>query len=114
MKEAFEKDGINLQNLVYKINDHLEARNLKGKFAAFTLGIFDTISGDIYFCNAGDNIINIYDSVAKKLKTITLPASLKVFAPIPNKKPSGRYSIALLDKLLANPVIGTTVPALAI
>ena len=72
---SFEKDGINLQNLVFKINDHLEARNLKGKFAAFTLGIFDTISGDIYFCNAGDNIIHIFDSVAKELKTITLPST---------------------------------------
>ena len=72
---SFEKDGINLQNLVYKINDHLEARNLKGKFAAFTLGIFDTISGDIYFCNAGDNIIHIYDSIAKELKTVTLPST---------------------------------------
>ena len=72
---SFEKDGINLQNLVYKINDHLEARNLKGKFAAFTLGIFDTISGDIYFCNAGDNIIHIYDSISKELKTVTLPST---------------------------------------
>lgn len=72
---SFEKDGINLHNLVYKINDHIEARNLKGKFAAFTLGIFDTFSGDIYFCNAGDNIIHIYNSVLKKLKTITLPST---------------------------------------
>ena len=72
---SFEKDGINLQKLVYKINDHLETRNLRGKFAAFTLGLFDTVSGDIYFCNAGDNQINIYDSVAKKLKTITLPST---------------------------------------
>ncbi len=72
---SFEKNGINLQSLVYKINDHLEARNLNGKFAAFTLGLFDTISGDIYFCNAGDNIIHIYDYSSKELKTITLPST---------------------------------------
>ena len=72
---SFEEDGINLQNLVFKINDHLEARNLKGKFAAFALGIFDTISGDIYFCNAGDNIIHIYDNSTRKLKTVTLPST---------------------------------------
>lgn len=72
---TYQKDGINLQKLVYKINDHLESRNLKGKFAAFTLGIFDTLLGDIYFCNAGDNIIHIYDSSEKKQKTITLPST---------------------------------------
>ncbi len=72
---TYQKDGINLQKLVYKINDHLESRNLKGKFAAFTLGIFDTLLGDIYFCNAGDNIIHIYDSSEKIQKTITLPST---------------------------------------
>lgn len=72
---SFEKDGINLQELVYKINDHLDSRNLKGKFAAFTLGLFDTISGDIYFCNAGDNVIFIYDSINKQQKEINLPST---------------------------------------
>ena len=72
---SYEKNGINLQELVYKINNHLEARNLKGKFAAFTLGLFDTFSGDIYFCNAGDNIIYIYDSQNKQQKEIKLPST---------------------------------------
>lgn len=72
---SYAKDGVNLQNLVYKINDHLESRNLKGKFAAFTLAIFDTIQGDLYFCNAGDNMIRIYDESEKKQKVITLPST---------------------------------------
>lgn len=72
---SYEKNGINLQKLVYKINNHLEARNLKGKFAAFTLGIFDTQQGDIYFCNAGDNVIHIFDSSENKQKKITLPST---------------------------------------
>ncbi|MGP1588232.1 MAG: SpoIIE family protein phosphatase [Treponemataceae bacterium] len=76
---SIKKNGIkDISNLVFKINDHLETRNLKGKFAAFTMGIFDTQMGDIYFCNAGDNIVHIHDAAEKKLKTITLtetPAS---------------------------------------
>ena len=72
---SFQNNGINLQKLVYKINDQLESRNLKGKFAAFTLGIFDTELGDIYFCNAGDNVIHIYDYSEKKQKIIILPST---------------------------------------
>ena len=72
---SYEKNGINLQKLVYKINNHLESRNLKGKFAAFTLGIFDTEQGDIYFCNAGDNVIHIFDYSENKQKKITLPST---------------------------------------
>lgn len=70
---TFKKNGYDLSPLVYKINDHLESRNLKGKFAAFTLAIFDSVSGDLHFCNAGDNLIHIYDASEKKKKTITLP-----------------------------------------
>ncbi|MCR5698167.1 MAG: SpoIIE family protein phosphatase [Treponemataceae bacterium] len=69
---TIKKNGTNLAPLVSKINDHLEARNLKGKFAAFTLALFDTQEGDIYFCNAGDNIIHIYDSTEHVKKTIAL------------------------------------------
>lgn len=72
---TYEENDINLQKLIYKINDQLESRNLQGKFAAFTLGIFDTELGDIYFCNAGDNIIHIYDYSEKQQKTITLPST---------------------------------------
>ncbi|MDY6031242.1 MAG: SpoIIE family protein phosphatase [Treponemataceae bacterium] len=69
---SYKKNGTNLSELVTKINDHIEARSLRGKFAAFTLALFDTQEGDIYFCNAGDNIIHIYDSTEHKKKTIFL------------------------------------------
>ncbi|MCR4790362.1 MAG: SpoIIE family protein phosphatase [Treponemataceae bacterium] len=69
---SYKKNGTNLAPLVSKINDQVESRNLKGKFAAFTLALYDTKLGDLYFCNAGDNIIHIYDSTEHKKKTLTL------------------------------------------
>ena len=62
-----------LATLAYKINDAIEAMNLKGKFAAYTLCIFDNEKNDLYFCNAGDNIINYYDATEGRKKTLTLP-----------------------------------------
>ena len=67
-----QKNGVDLSPLVYKINDHLVNRNLFGKFAAFTLAIFDSVAGDFYFCNAGDNLIHLYDASAGQKRTITL------------------------------------------
>ena len=69
---SVKKNGTDLSPLVYKINDHLVNRNLFGKFAAFTLAIFDSVAGDFYFCNAGDNLIHIYDASEAQKKIITL------------------------------------------
>lgn len=69
---TFAKNGFNMSGIVGQINDAIETRGFKGRFAAFTLCILDTVSGSAYFCNAGDNIINIYDSAEKKMKEIIL------------------------------------------
>ncbi len=69
---TFKKNGFNMSGIVGQINDAIEIRGFKGRFAAFTLCIFDSISGDAYFCNAGDNILNIYDSTTKKMKELVL------------------------------------------
>jgi len=65
--------GMRLDELVYQINGFIETLGFKGRFAAFTLCIFDSLSGDLHFCNAGDNIIHIYDASEKGVKSITLP-----------------------------------------
>jgi len=70
---SFKKNGTNLGPIVSQINDLIESRGFKGRFAAFTLCIFDSKTGDLHFCNAGDNLIHIYDASEKKKKTITLP-----------------------------------------
>jgi serine phosphatase RsbU (regulator of sigma subunit) len=70
----YEKNGYgNMSYIVSRINDLIESRGFKGRFAAFTLCIFDSVSGDVHFCNAGDNLVHMYDSAARKMKVITLP-----------------------------------------
>jgi serine phosphatase RsbU (regulator of sigma subunit) len=65
--------GMQIQELVYQINDFIETLAFKGRFAAFTLCLFDSQTGIVRFCNAGDNIVHIYNASERKIKTITLP-----------------------------------------
>jgi HAMP domain-containing protein len=67
--------AMRLEKLVYQINGFIETLGFKGRFAAFTLCLFDSETGDLHFCNAGDNIIHIYDASEKGVKSITLPQS---------------------------------------
>ena len=55
------EQGTNLGPVVGRINDLLESRGFKGRFAAFTLCILNTESGECWFCNAGDNAVQLYD-----------------------------------------------------
>ncbi len=64
--------GTNISPVVGQINDLLESRGFKGRFAAFTLCIVNTETGDCWFCNAGDNLVHVYDSVQRKKKVLTL------------------------------------------
>ena len=64
---------MNIEKLVYQINDFIETRRLGERFAAFTLCIFDSETGALHFCNAGDNIIHIFDSSERCIKDIILP-----------------------------------------
>ncbi|MDR2552198.1 MAG: SpoIIE family protein phosphatase [Treponema sp.] len=63
--------GMHIEEVVYQINDFIETLGFKGRFAAFTLCLFDSQTGLARFCNAGDNIIHWYDASAGKMKTVT-------------------------------------------
>ena len=65
--------GMRIEELVYHINDLIETLGFKGRFAAFTLCLFDSETGDLHFCNAGDNRIHVCDASDKLVKSITLP-----------------------------------------
>ncbi|MHC6201740.1 SpoIIE family protein phosphatase, partial [Breznakiellaceae bacterium SP9] len=65
--------GMHIEEVVYQINDFIEALGFKGRFAAFTLCLFDSQTGLVRFCNAGDNIVHFYDASEGRIKTITLP-----------------------------------------
>ena len=67
-----KKAGGGLDALVTQINDFIESLGIKGKFATLILALVDTVTGEVSRCNAGDNIVHIYDSAAKKQKTLTL------------------------------------------
>ena len=67
--------GMHIEEIVYQINDFIEELGFKGRFAAFTLCLFDSETGDLHFCNAGDNLIHICDTSEKRIRSITLPAS---------------------------------------
>ncbi|MCL2067545.1 MAG: SpoIIE family protein phosphatase [Treponema sp.] len=65
--------GMRIEEVVYQINDFIETLAFKGRFAAFTLCLFDTHTGTLRFCNAGDNIVHLYDASESRIKTISLP-----------------------------------------
>jgi len=62
-----------IEEVVYQINGFIETLGFEDRFAALALCIFDTETGDLHFCNAGDNIINIFDSSYGKMKSVKLP-----------------------------------------
>jgi serine phosphatase RsbU (regulator of sigma subunit) len=68
-----EYDGFKIDTLVYQINEFIETLGFAGRFAAFTLCLFDSESGIVRFCNAGDNIVHWYDTSEGELKAVTLP-----------------------------------------
>jgi serine phosphatase RsbU (regulator of sigma subunit) len=69
------QEGMKIERVVYQINDFIESRGFKGRFAAFTLCLFDSVTGEVHFCNAGDNIVHWYDASEGRMKLTTLPES---------------------------------------
>jgi len=65
--------GMHIDEVVYQINEFIETLAFKGRFAAFTLCLFDSVTGVVRFCNAGDNIVHLYDASEGRIKTISLP-----------------------------------------
>ena len=59
--------------LVYTINDMLEERGFKGRFAALTVCIFNAATGVANVCNAGDNIMHVFDAAKHTMTQVRLP-----------------------------------------
>jgi serine phosphatase RsbU (regulator of sigma subunit) len=91
------EEGMRIESLVYLMNDFIETLGFKGRFAAFTLCIFDSAKGLLRFCNAGDNLVHWYDYSEGKLKTLALPQTPAV-GVLPNAilEKSGAYKIQTL------------------
>jgi len=89
--------GMRIEEVVYQINEFIETLAFKGRFAAFTLCLFDSVTGTARFCNAGDNIVHLYDASERRLKTITFPQS-PATGVLPNFmiESTGGYSVQTL------------------
>ncbi|MGA2639598.1 MAG: SpoIIE family protein phosphatase [Spirochaetia bacterium] len=64
-----------LDDLVYKINDMVEERGFRGKFAALTVLLYNSATGVASICNAGDTKMNIYIAEKGKMVHASLPDS---------------------------------------
>lgn len=72
---SFGEEGIHLDRLAYRINDLVEQRGFKGRFATLMLIILNIETGASYFCNAGDKYIHLYDGAERKSLQKELPQS---------------------------------------
>ncbi|HTX71257.1 MAG TPA: PP2C family serine/threonine-protein phosphatase, partial [Rectinemataceae bacterium] len=73
-KKAMPRN-IDLTDLAYKINDFIEERGFTGRFAAFTLGLWDSQEGTAYLCEAGDRKLHIWEDKRRTLVEELLPDS---------------------------------------
>lgn len=80
---TFKTHGTALGKLVVQINDFIESLGVKGKFATLLIALFDSKNGDVHLCNAGDNIIHIFSSKEKTIKTLALHES-PAAGPLPS------------------------------
>lgn len=69
---SYERNGVAINSLVVQINDFIATLGVRGKFAAMIVCLLDSRTGELYMCNAGDNIVHIYDRSAGKLRTVGL------------------------------------------
>ena len=74
-KWSYAKNGTQLNKLVEQINDFIEGLGLKGKFATLIICLLNVKTGELYMCNAGDNLVHIYDAASRTMKLLTLQSA---------------------------------------
>ena len=90
--------GMHIEEVVYQINEFIETLAFKGRFAAFSLCLFDSATGIVRFCNAGDKIVHLYDESEGRIKTISLPET-PATGVLPNSmiEAAGGYKVQTLN-----------------
>ncbi|WP_319477509.1 PP2C family serine/threonine-protein phosphatase [Marispirochaeta aestuarii] len=68
-----QKPQLQISELVSSINELLEERQFRGKFAALIVGLLEAASGKIHLCHAGDNLVHIYEEKKHGLSLLKLP-----------------------------------------
>lgn len=74
-KWSYAKNGTHLEKLVEQINDFIEGLGLRGKFATLIICLLNVENGELYMCNAGDNLVHIYEASTHTLKLLTLASA---------------------------------------
>ncbi|MCR4580404.1 MAG: SpoIIE family protein phosphatase [Treponema sp.] len=74
-KWSYKKNGARFNDLIAQINDFIEGLGLKGKFATLIVCLLNVENGDLYMCNAGDNLVHIYDAESRAMKQLTLSSA---------------------------------------
>jgi hypothetical protein len=74
LKQTTSEENL-LTELVYNINDLIAERQFVGKFAALNIVLFNETTGELNFCNAGDNQVFTFRKQQSKLIQSTLFAS---------------------------------------
>jgi len=90
--------GMHIEEVVYQINEFIENLAFKDRFAAFTFCLYDSYTGKARFCNAGDNIIHLYDASEKRIKNLFLPETPAAgVLPNPEVESKGGYSVQTIN-----------------
>lgn len=79
----YQKNGTKLEDFVYKVNGFLESLNIKGKFVAMIVSLYDSKTGDVFMCHAGDRFVRVYENSTRLIKKIEL-AETPAAGPFPN------------------------------
>ncbi len=64
---TLQNPGLRIDRFAYQVNDMLEERGFKGRFAAFMLCVVNVKSGVCVMVNAGDNIVHIYSARERRM-----------------------------------------------
>jgi HAMP domain-containing protein len=74
-KQRALKELERLEPLVYTINDMVEERGFVGRFAALTVCLYNSATGVVTVCNAGDTVITMYSAARGAVTHAKLPDS---------------------------------------
>ena len=76
------KGGVQLEKLIYSVNDFIEQHGAKGRFAALIVMVINIRTGECRLCHAGDSQLTLFDG--KRAHTLMLPEK-----PVAGIFPSG-------------------------
>ncbi|MFW5727052.1 MAG: SpoIIE family protein phosphatase [Spirochaetia bacterium] len=68
-----KEEDPNLEELVYSINRLVQERGFRGRFAALIVVLLDVRNGKTVMCNAGDNLVHLFNDEQHAMETKTLP-----------------------------------------